>query len=215
LQKFFRLEYATYETVDNGQRQAVEVTTLHEYFEHEGKEYPRLAFEKAIHSICYEAETKLKGSLSNRIDAVISFPISKQQERSLFKEIEKFANADSGKTIKLFGRTDCWLSSFEDNVPRIRSFTIPSAKSIIPRMNKIGANIRASIDYAVKRILIEKSERLTSLSSFNERVLIIFSYHTFGSAERVQISIDKQKTRIKGINKIFLANNEQIEEITI
>lgn len=196
------------------EKHAVEVTELHEYIEHNKKEIERLTILHSIDNICQKAAKKLGSELNRRINVVITYPLEKGYLSSLYKEIINYVNQGTNLEKKLFSKENCWISG-EGQVPEITAYMAPSAKAIIPGTEKMSADIQANIDYAVKRVLDAKVPRLTVLKNFNKRVLIIYSNHLFGSADRVQDSINKNMEQIENIDKIFLLYKEEFIELKI
>lgn len=191
----------------DGVKHAVEVTELHEYLD-DGLSQgdSREAFERPIIEICNNLEKQLAPTLDRFVCVCISFPLTKGELNSLRRSILSYVNRDIEEREPLFGRDDCWLESSADDNPGIEPILIPSASSTVPGSKKTSANIQASIDYAVGRILSDKLPRFKALGYFHEKVLMIYSNDSRCSLEHIQRSLCKNKEVSRILTKAFLLN---------
>jgi hypothetical protein len=197
----------------DGERHAVEVTELHQYIDSEGQEKSRIGFEEAINQICKKAEKELYSNLDRRIDVVISYPLDTEEIKSLYDEILNYVEHFKEKEKILFGRANCWITYSEKDEPGIYANMIPSGYSETPGTKTTTADIQNSINHAINRILYAKIPRLEKLENYDEKVLIIFSMHYFGSVERVQQAIDELIAGGCKCPRLFLVSNETLNEI--
>jgi len=198
----------------DGNKQAIEVTELHQYLENSEGEIELLTAWSHIDDICSKAKAELGEDLHKKVTLCITIPLSVQERKKLFPEITSYIRQNQSGTKKLFQRDNCWISS-ENGDPDVIGIISTSAGAKTPGTHTTIANVKTNLEYSLNRILESKLPRLKQLTYFNQRILLIFSQHMFGTVDRLQDAIRGFKPIPKYIDEIYLVKDNKIFPLSI
>jgi hypothetical protein len=181
--------------IDGDGRWGVEVTELHQYFEKAGAEESRAAVDRPLIHMCERIRSQVKDQENSHYLLSVNGPIETPSPREIEERAVRYIRSGSREEQVLD----------EKGLVRIRAITSPVRVSYLVGLDPearnadgltLTANIRATLEYALNRVLAEKLPILRELSEYDRRVLLIWSQYLFAEPPLV-----KEILETKGLTK--------------
>ncbi len=189
---------------------AVEHTRLFEHIDKNGKSISRIGIDKPLLNLEKRLNIKLNKNLNSSWIISIESPIKNKEmnkvENRILEEVQKklaksFFNHSNGKV---------YIEKINQKNNQILIISIPAASSKIPQSDKLSCDIQGQIDFALKKILNDKCEKMDRLTNFDRKILLIQNQYFFTTKENIMKSLHKGESQIWGIDEIWLLNSSEI-----
>lgn len=200
----------------NSKKWEIEHTTLHLYYEINGKTFSEKNFESKI----YELEKWIKKQNfrygNNGWNLNITSPLSKKQSQQIKKAIFCFFNYLDKEAFYSIPNEVCDLVKTNYNTGEMHIFSILPSLMKIPNTNITSANIQSVLDYALKRIFDNKKKFISSNDHIGvNKSLLIQNKYYFLSPSNFKNALSKYSKNIKSLDNIILINNLNVKIFNI
>ncbi len=202
---------------------SVEHTSLHEYVEADGDELSRVGWGEMVLELGQRVLRATEGKRKAGWSLTVFGPFGK----NVLNEIEKAAvEAIATDDPDYFSRQiypdreylnstlkDITLTRYEDDS---RGFVISQgfrSLSLLPEQRGLVANVQARTDYAVNRILKNKTSKLVDIKGYDKLVLLIENRDFLIEAIFVENSLRNKSDFASFFNLIFFDDGDKITKV--
>ncbi len=189
---------------------AVEHTRLFQYIDENGKKLSRVGVDKSIMNLERQLNNRLNKNLNSSWIISIDSPIKKKElkiiENRILEVIQK--NLDESSFRHSHGKVCLEKTDQENN--QIIIISIPSPSSRIPQSDQLTCDIQGQVDFALKKILHDKCDKMGRLKNYDKRILLIENQYMFTTRENINKSLRKFVSLIKGIDEIWVMSLSEI-----
>ena len=215
------------------QKWAVEVTRLFQYVDWKGKEQNSRGLEALIDDLCSRLSAVVPDQAASGYRLCVSGPF----DLDFLKIVEQRAIAyvKSGKTDEEYldfpeGAKEYWaLLSNPDckeigeqlaqghchfsiyacpETKKVQSTTWFHASALTPDGEESAGNIRAVLDYTIRRILDAKVPRLKTLTGYQQKLLVIVQDYIFAEPDRLADILAERKLQPNDVDSILLVDSK-------
>ena len=135
--------------------------------------------------------------------------VESQFKHASFKHLEVIQkNLDKSSFRHSHGKVFLEKTDQENN--QIIIISIPSPSSRIPQSDQLTCDIQGQVDFALKKILHDKCDKMGRLKNYDKRILLIENQYMFTTRENINKSLRKFVSLIKGIDEIWVMSLSEI-----
>jgi hypothetical protein len=192
-----------------GEKQAVEVTELHQYID-AGREESTITIEHRLIGLVKKIDRET-AKRSQGYVVTLKGPLTSNQVRTILAEATNHILASKDEPLSIGGKGECEITSPKTADISLNWVIMVDGAAKAPDGNVMLADIQGSIDYALGRILSEKVPRLSQFAHWKKRVLVMVSEYFFADSANVRIGLQKRAGEIAPIDEIYLAWDSYFE----
>ncbi len=188
---------------------AVEVTELHQYFDHAGKAESRASVDRPLEKMCKRIQARVGELHNRRYLIIVNGPVHGTPLQAIEEAADHYVR--SGKTEE--------VSLDKDGHVRMQAVLSPVHVSYMigiephergPGGQTLVADIRSNLSFALEQILAAKLPRLAQCTGVNRRVLLIWSEYFFAEPSLVREILREKETPKEQVDSVLLATDGDV-----
>lgn len=197
----------------NGARWAVEVTELHDYVD-AGRPQSSLGLVAGLKKILDDIDRETAASRKSEYTIVLKGPISPQEVPEIKRQAINHIRENNRERLACGENEECEIFSEGGPGPRLNLIPFVDGRARLPRSTNIHANIQATVDDAVSRILARKVPNLRHLCEFDKRVLCVLFQYPFADDGNVRSAFSQHEDQLRDLDIVFLISGNSVVDLS-
>lgn len=187
----------------NGARWAVKVTQLHDYVD-AWIPQSTLGVVKGLWTIWGEIERETATYRRAEYAIVLKGPIDPLDVPSIKRQAIDHIRENNPEPLECDENQGCKV--FQEHGPEARLGLIPfvNGRAKLPGDKDFHADVQATVDHSVSRIIERKVPTLRSLAGFNRRALCILSQYSFADEANVRLALSQHEDNLQDVDTVFV-----------
>jgi hypothetical protein len=192
------------------ERWAVEVTELHDYVESDGAQ-SAVGVEAGLRRVFDDIDRETAVSRKKPYTVFLSGPIRSADVGKIKREAIAHIRENRTGELVCGERQECRVVAGYEPGTALTPVVLVDGRAAVPGGTEIHANIQATVNHAVSRILGRKIPRLRQLrGAFDRLALCLVLEYVFADDGNIRAALADHAEELKAIDTVFLVSGDYV-----